>query len=146
MVCACCSICRSFTSSCPCSVSMVACKTQTKSETSWFSVCDLVCVWFSISVCDFSEKACFIKASWCSSIANWFPFFANLIANRGSRFAYLLLSLIPLSRRLSAGLFSCPHTPRTIAGWCVRLLCYVLFQIFIKLKRKFPKADDFFKK
>ena len=33
-------ICTSFTASCACSVSTSVCKTPTKSQTSWFAVCD----------------------------------------------------------------------------------------------------------
>ena len=76
------SICLSFIVICPCSVSIVLCKTQTKSETSWFAVC----VWFAFLVCVFSEKAFKISVSSCLSIANWFPFFRKQIANQGLRF------------------------------------------------------------
>ena len=41
-------ICSSFTASCACSVSTVVCKTPTKSQTSWFAVCD----WLAFVVCD----------------------------------------------------------------------------------------------
>ena len=106
---------------------MVACKTQTKSETSWFSVCDLVCVWFSISVCDFSEKACFIKASWCSSIANWFPFFRK--PDRKPRFAICLFTAVfdtPISSAICRIVFMPSHSPHY--RWLVcpaALLCIV---------------------
>ena len=114
MVLACCSICRSFTSSCPCSVSMVARKTQTKSPTSWFSVCVLVCDWFSISVFVFSKKACFINASCCSSIANWFPFFRK--PDRKPRFAICLLTAVfdtPISSAICRIVFATvsPRSP-----------------------------------
>ena len=87
----------------------------------------LACVWFSISVCDFSENACFIKASCCSSIANWFPFFRK--PDRKPRFAICLFTAVfdtPISSAICRIVFMPSHSPHY--RWLVcpaALLCIV---------------------
>mgnify|MGYP000419433809 CR=1 FL=1 len=81
MVWACCSICRSFTSSCPCSVSMVACKTEITPSTSAVFSAFLVdgastkpstapVNWLSVVDGAISENACFISFSPSTSTIN----------------------------------------------------------------------------